>query len=195
MDTESNDLKLNPALKESTAKLLLYVAIGSIVMAFAGLTSAYVVTKGSGAALVFDLPSGFYFSTGVLLLSSLTINLALGAAKKDKFSAITFWLVTTFILGLVFAALQYYAWGELYANKIYFAGNKSNSAGSFLYVITGLHVAHLFGGLLYLIGIITRALKQQFNSQNLLKLKLIGIYWHFLDILWIYLFLFLLNYK
>jgi len=195
MDNESNDLSLNPKLKESTAKLLLYVSIGSIVMAFAGLTSAYVVTKGSGAGLDFDLPSGFYFSTGIILLSSLTINLALTAAKKDKLQAISMWLIVTFILGLAFAVAQYNAWGELYVNKIYFAGKQSNSSGSFLYVITGLHIAHLLGGLLYLSGIIVRSLKQQFNSQNLLKLKLIGIYWHFLDLLWIYLFIFLMNFK
>ena len=195
MDNESNDLKLNKGLRERTAKLLLYVSIGSIVMAFAGLTSAYVVTKGSGAGLTFDLPAVFYYSTAIILISSLTINMALVAARKNNFQQITMWLVVTFALGLAFMFTQYSAWSELYQNKIYFAGRQSNAAGSFLYVITGLHLAHLAGGLLYLIGVIVRSSKQQFDAQNHLKLKLCAIYWHFLDILWIYLFVFLLNFK
>jgi len=195
MDNESNDLKLNKGLRERTAKLLLYVSIGSIVMAFAGLTSAYVVTKGSGAGLTFDLPSVFYYSTAIILMSSLTINMALVAARKNNYQQITTWLVITFVLGMGFMITQYTAWSELYLNKIYFAGRQSNAAGSFLYVITGLHVAHLMGGLLYLIGVIVRSTKQQFNAENHLKLKLCAIYWHFLDALWIYLFIFLLNFK
>ncbi|HRG60277.1 MAG TPA: heme-copper oxidase subunit III [Bacteroidia bacterium] len=195
MDNESNDLRLNKGLRERTAKLLLYVSIGSIVMAFAGLTSAYVVTKGSGAGLNFDLPYVFYYSTAIILFSSLSINMALVAARKNNFSQITLWLVITFVLGLAFMFTQYNAWAELYNNKIYFAGRQSNAAGSFMYVITGLHVAHLIGGLLYLIGVIIRSTKNQFNSENHLKLKLCAIYWHFLDILWIYLFIFLLNFK
>lgn len=195
MDNDSNDLRLNKGLRERTAKLLLYVSIGSIVMAFAGLTSAYVVTKGSGSGLNFDLPYVFYYSTAIILISSLSINMALVAARKNNFSQITIWLVITFVLGLAFMFTQYNAWAELYHNKIYFAGRQSNAAGSFMYVITGLHVAHLFGGLLYLIGVIIRSTKNQFNSENHLKLKLCAIYWHFLDILWIYLFIFLLNFK
>lgn len=195
MDNESNDLRLNKGLRERTAKLLLYVSIGSIVMAFAGLTSAYVVTKGSGAGLKFDLPAIFYYSTAIILISSLTINMALVAARKDNYTQITMWLVVTFVLGLAFSFTQYAAWTALYQNKIYFAGRQSNAAGSFLYVITGLHLAHLAGGLLYLIGVIIRSVKQQFNAQNHLKLKLSAIYWHFLDLLWIYLFIFLLNFK
>ncbi len=195
MDNESNDLRLNKGLRERTAKLLLYVSIGSIVMAFAGLTSAYVVTKGSGAGLTFNLPGVFYYSTAIILISSLTINMALVAARKNNFQQITLWLVITFALGIAFMITQYAAWTELYQNKIYFAGRQSNAAGSFLYVITGLHVAHLVGGLLYLIGIIVRSTKKQFDSENYLKLKLCAIYWHFLDILWIYLFVFLVNFK
>lgn len=195
MDNESNDLSLNKGLRERTAKLLLYVSIGSIIMAFAGLTSAYVVTKGSGAGLTFDLPTIFYYSTAIILISSLTINMSLVAARKNNFQQITMWLMITFGLGLAFMFTQYEAWAELYSNKIYFAGRQSNAAGSFLYVITGLHVAHLLGGLLYLIGVIIRSTKQQFNAENHLKLKLCAIYWHFLDVLWIYLFIFLLNFK
>jgi cytochrome c oxidase subunit 3 len=195
MDNESNDLKLNKGLRERTAKLLLYVSIGSIVMAFAGLTSAYVVTKGGGNGLSFDLPAVFYYSTAIILISSLTINMAIVAARKNNFQQITLWLVITFALGIAFMITQYSAWSELYQNKIYFAGRQSNAAGSFLYVITGLHLAHLTGGLLYLIGVIVRSSKQQFDAQNHLKLKLCAIYWHFLDILWIYLFVFLLNFK
>lgn len=195
MNNESNDLRLNKGLRERTAKLLLYVSIGSIVMAFAGLTSAYVVSKGSGAGFNFDLPAIFYFSTAIILISSLTINMALVAAKNNKQSQITMWLVVTFVLGIAFSATQYMAWAELYQNKIYFAGKQSNAAGSFMYVITGLHLAHLIGGLLYLIGVIYRSIKNQFNSENHLKIKLCAIYWHFLDLLWIYLFIFLLNFK
>ena len=127
MDNESNDLRLNKGLRERTSKLLLYVSIGSIVMAFAGLTSAYVVTKGSGAGLNFDLPAVFYYSTAIILISSLTINMALVAARKNNYQQITLWLVITFALGIGFMITQYVAWTELYQNKIYFAGKLSNA--------------------------------------------------------------------
>lgn len=195
MENESNDLRVNKALRERTSKLLLYVSIGSIVMAFAGLTSAYVVSKGSGAGLNFDLPAVFYFSTAIIIISSLTINMALVAARQNKSAQITTWLVVTFILGIAFSYTQYLAWSDLYQNKIYFAGKQSNATGSFMYVITGLHLAHLLGGLLYLIGVIVRSIKLQFSADNHLKVKLCAIYWHFLDILWIYLFIFLLNFR
>jgi cytochrome c oxidase subunit 3 len=195
MENESNDLRVNKALRERTSKLLLYVSIGSIVMAFAGLTSAYVVSKGSGAGLNFDLPAVFYFSTAIIIISSLTINMALVAARQNKSAQITTWLVVTFILGIAFSYTQYLAWSDLYQNKIYFAGKQSNATGSFMYVITGLHLAHLIGGLLYLIGVIVRSIKLQFSADNHLKVKLCAIYWHFLDILWIYLFIFLLNFR
>ncbi|MCC6253032.1 MAG: heme-copper oxidase subunit III [Bacteroidia bacterium] len=193
--SQSNDLRYNKALKERSAKFLLFLAIASIIMAFAGLTSAYVVTKGSKPDIYFDLPFTFYYSTAIILISSLTINMSLVAVRKNNYNQISLWLIITFILGLAFTYVQYKAWGELYQNKVYFAGKQSNPLGSFLYIITGLHVAHLFGGLIYLIGVIVRSFLKQFNSENYLKLKLSAIYWHFLDILWIYLFLFLLFYR
>lgn len=195
IDTGINDVNLNPALKERTAKLLLYIAIGSMIMAFAGLTSAYVVSRGGNSNFTFSLPSGFSFSTAVLLISSITINFALSSAKKNNQKSILIGLVLTLILGLAFMYIQYLSWGQLYADKIYFTGKGSNASGSFMYVITGLHVAHLIGGILYLLGCIVRTTKNQFSSENYLKLKLCAIYWHFLDILWIYLFVFLMNYR
>lgn len=196
MNNQSNDLQLNPELRERTAKLLLYVGIGSIVMAFAGLTSAYVVTQGSGTALQLNrLPSGFYFSTAAIMLSSISMFLAVKSAQQNQLRNITVWLIITLILGITFSYMQYIAWGELYNNKIYFAGKQSNAAGSFLYVITGLHLAHLAGGVIYLLHTIAKSFNGSFTAENHLKLKLCSIYWHFLDLLWIYLFIFLLNFR
>jgi len=182
------DLK---AAKQKASKPLLWVGILSIVMLFAGLTSAYVVRADNGNWLIFNLPNAFYLSTAVIVTSSITLFYALQMAKKNNKKGMVLGLLATFILGLAFAYLQYTGWGELYSKNIVFGGKSSNASGSFLYLITFLHLLHLFAGLISVLVTLKNAIKGKYNAENTLGLELCSIYWHFLDILWVYLFLFL----
>lgn len=178
--------------RRKAAKPLLWLGIVSIVMLFAGITSAYVVRADNGNWLIFNLPDIFYISTAVLVTSSITMFFAQHAAKKNNYQGITLGVLSTFILGLVFTYMQFAGWSELYSKGIVMAGRYSNAAGSFLYAITGLHLLHLAAGLISLVVVFIKSLKKRYNSENYLGIQLSSIYWHFLDILWVYLFLFLL---
>ena len=179
-------------IREKVAKPLLWIGMVSMSMVFAGLTSAYVVRLGKGEWLSFELPQLFYFSTAFIMISSVTMNWVLVSAKKDNFKNVKIASLLTLLLGIAFIVCQFKAWGTLVDAHIVFAGKYSNPAGSFLYVLTGLHLVHLLGGLIAVTVVWAKSLKQKYNSQNLLGLKLCAIFWHFLDVLWIYLFLFLL---
>ena len=171
---------------------MLYFAMGSMVMLFGGLTSAYVVRHAEGNWLKFDMPQSFYFSTALILVSSIFMNLAVAAAKRDNYALVKKALLATFVLGLAFMVCQFIGWSQLTSQKVFFAGKDSNASGSFFYVLTGLHLAHLFGGMLYLLAVNIHSLKKKYNAQNYLSLQLCATYWHFLDGLWIYLFFFLI---
>ncbi len=190
--TSSNSMNDFPQqIREKNAKLLLYIAIGSMVMLFAGITSGYIVSKSSGTWLYFDLPVPFWFSTGIILLSSLTMKMAMGAVKTANYPATANYLLITLVLGLAFAVLQFWGWNDLVSQKIFFAGKSSNAAGSYMYVITGLHLAHLLGGLIALLVSYSKAKNNRYTAEQHAGLSLTSTYWHFLDILWVYLFLFL----
>jgi cytochrome c oxidase subunit 3 len=178
--------------KIPSAKILLWLGIGSIVILFAALTSAYIVREAEGNWVKFELPSLFWFSTACILLSSVFMNNALVAARKNNFKGISIALGITLILGIFFVIGQFLGWKALVHDGIFFAGNKSNPSGSFLYVITGLHVAHLIAGLIYLFVVFTKSIKNRYNAAHLMSLELCATYWHFLGGLWVYLFLFLL---
>ena len=175
--------------KIPTLKIVLWVAMASMFMLFAGLTSGYVVRQAEGNWLQFEIPTAFYYSTAILLASSLTIFLALRAAKKDQQQSLKTWLIITLGLGFAFVFSQFLGYGQLMKEGVFFTGG--NVAGSFFYVITGLHVAHLICGILSLIFTTGKAILEKYNSGNLLGIQLCAIYWHFLDFLWLYLFVFL----
>lgn len=179
------------AAKRKAAKPLLWVAITSIVMLFAGLTSAYVVRADNGNWLLFNLPNAFYLSTAVIVASSITLFMSLQMAKKNNKTGTIIGVLLTFVLGIVFTFAQFDGYSELTAKGIVFAGKYSNAAGSFLYALTGLHLLHLFGGLISLFVTLINSMRGKYTAGNTLGLELTSIYWHFLDILWVYLFLFL----
>lgn len=179
-------------IKAKSAIPLLWVGIVSMIMIFASLTSAYVVSRGKGYWVHFELPQLFYISTAIIMVSSVTMNWTLSAAKKNNFKHIKIASLLTFLLGLVFVITQFKAWGYLIEQNIYFAGKTSSASGSYLYALTGLHLAHLFFGMIALLVVWVKALMGRYNSENLLGIRLCAIFWHFLDVLWIYLFLFLL---
>lgn len=180
------------AIREKVARPLLWIGMITMVMLFASLTSAYVVRQEKGDWLKFDLPRLFYISTAIIIISSVTMNWALSAAKKNDLKTIKLAAFLTLVLGLSFIVCQFKAWGALVDQKIFFAGKYSNASGSFLYALTGLHMAHLIGGILAVLVVLIKSLMNKYNSENLLGIRLCAIFWHFLDGLWIYLFLFLL---
>ncbi len=179
------------SIRGRSAKPLLYLAIVSICMVFAGLTSAYMVRSGDPGWMHFDLPGIFYVSTAIILSSSLTMWWAYRSAQKDNYSGVKTGMLLTLALGIAFTLSQFSAWAILTDQGVFITGKSSNPAGSFLYVISGAHLAHLFGGLLVLIYVCIKSFKQIYHSKNLLGLQLCSIYWHFLDLLWVYLFAFI----
>lgn len=181
--------------QRKTAKPLLWIGIVSIVMLFAGLTSAYVVRADNGNWLIFQLPSIVFISTAIIVTSSITMFMAQQAIKKDNYQLTAIALFLTLALGFGFFFSQIQAWKELTAQGIYFLGSKSNASGSFLYLIAFLHICHMIGGIIALTVSLTKCLLKKYSSADYLGIELTAIYWHFLDLLWVYLFLFLYFYR
>lgn len=176
--------------KERNQKFVLWLAIASMAMIFAALTSAFIVREGQKKWYEFELPMIFWFSTAVLLVSSITVNFAQSAAKKGNMKQAALFLLVTVGLGIVFSAMQFVGWGELADQGIRFV-DPNNLSGSFFIVITGTHLVHLLGGLLALFITWIKALTGKYTIHNYLGIKLAAIFWHFLDLLWLYLFVFL----
>jgi cytochrome c oxidase subunit 3 len=167
----------------------MWLFIVSIIMLFAAFTSAYLVRKAEGNWVEFEMPSLFSYSTGVLILSSISMHYSLLAAKKDQFNALRISISITFVLGLLFLIMQFYGWIQLVEMNVFFVGNPS---GSFVYVFSGLHGLHLVSGLIVLTFALVAAFRFKINAKSLTQIKICSTYWHFLDALWLYLFVFLL---
>ena len=177
-------------------KLLLWFAMMSMTMMFAGLTSAFVVSKSREDWLKdFHMPIAFFFSTATIILCSITFHLAKKAIQKDNRKATSNYLLLTLGLGILFVMLQFIGFNQIVQNGYYFTGAESNITTTFLYVVTVVHLVHLLGGLISLLIIIYNHFKQKYNASQTLGIELGAMYWHFLDFLWIYLFLFLYFFK
>ena len=171
-------------------KFALWLFMISIVMIFASLTSAYLVKRGDGSWRVFDLPQMFWYTSGVILVSSITMQWAVMAARKDKLGTVIKLLWFTLIMGVVFLVGQFLAWGEMIDNNIYFTGG--NPSESFIYVLSGVHWVHLISGLIFISIILFNTYKFNIHSKAMVRLEMCNTYWHFLGGLWIYLFVFLI---
>jgi cytochrome c oxidase subunit III len=171
-------------------KFTLWVAMGSIVMMFAGLTSAYIVKKSQSNWLQFGLPLWFWYSTFIIVASSATMHISLKSFKARQMQRYRTAITITAILGLVFMLLQFAGFYNLEARNIPLFGPKSNSATSFLGVITGLHMLHVLGGVIAILVIMIRAYTAKTKSYSAIPVEVVSTYWHFVDILWIYLFVF-----
>jgi cytochrome c oxidase subunit 3 len=184
------------ARKARSQKLLLWFAMASMTMMFAGITSAFVVSKSREDWMKdFQFPSAFYFSTLAIVLCSVMFHLAQKAIQQDNRSRVSALLLVTLGLGIAFVVLQFVGFGQLIEQGYYFTGPESNIATTFLYVIAVVHMAHLAGGIISLLIIIYNHFKQKYNSTQFLGIELGAMYWHFLDFLWICLFLFLYFFK
>lgn len=181
--------------KAQSYKLILWFAMVSMVMMFAGLTSAYVVSTSRADWLKdFQMPSAFFMSTAVIILSSVTFLLARKSIKKNNRQLTTTWLVATLALSSAFVILQFVGFNQIIAMGYFFTGSESTITTSFLYIVAILHMVHLFGGLIALGIIIYNHFKLKYNATQTLGIELGEMFWHFLGILWILLFLFFFFY-
>jgi|SRR6185437_5019366 len=179
-------------LAMNAKKFALWLFLVSVSMLFAAFSSAFIVKKGESNWVQFPLPDILWVSTAVILISSITMQWAYFAAKKDNFQILKIALLITSVLGVVFLVAQFEAWRQLVNEGIYFGGSKSHPSGSYLYVFTGLHGLHLISGVIFLFIMLISSLKYKIHSKNMLSIEMCATYWHFLDALWIYLFVFLL---
>ena len=176
---------------EKARKGLMYWSMASMSIFFGAFLSYYMVMLGNSNWLIFELPDIFLISTAVIVTSSITLILAKNAVKKNNFKVVSLGLLATLILGIAFCFLQLSAWSYLIAHGIVFAGKTSNVSGSIMYVITFLHFVHIIAGLIALSYTFFRATKHRYTAASHLGFSLCSIFWHFLDILWVVLFLFL----
>lgn len=170
-------------------KFIMWAGCASIVMMFAGLSSAYIVKRNQANWLTFDIPVIFYYSTAVIMLSSLTIMFSRKAFINREMKHYKSWLFATTILGFAFVLLQYLGFEQLWASGITLTRNVSFS---FLYIIVGLHAVHVLGGVVALIIMYLKSSSRRRKNYNRIYIDLMNIYWHFVDLLWIYLLCFLL---
>ncbi|MEP7110338.1 MAG: heme-copper oxidase subunit III [Ferruginibacter sp.] len=170
-------------------KFTLWVGIASIVMMFAGFTSAYIVKRNQANWVTFDLPQMFWYSTAVIIISSLTLYLSHQAFKQREMAKYRSLVVTTLLLGIVFVAMQVIGFNQLWTRGITLTKNVSFS---FLYVIVGLHALHVIGGIIALVVLFLKAFSSKVRNYDIVPLEVISTYWHFVDALWIYLLIFLL---
>lgn len=175
-----------------SAKPMLWISIVSICMVFAGLTSAYLVRKTTGGWEEISLPSAFTYSTIIIVLSSGTIHWALQKLRINVQHLAVAGILVTLVLGVAFTILQWIGFGQMVEEGIFFTGKDSTTSGSFIYVLTITHIAHLAGGLIALLITLIRCQMRKYANGNTLGLELTATYWHFLDILWVYLYIFMI---
>jgi cytochrome c oxidase subunit 3 len=168
-------------------KFTLWVGIGSIVMMFAGFTSAVIVKRSQADWQGFVFPHVFWYSTAVILLTSLTVQMALRAFKEREMSRYRMLMLATAVGGILFVALQIAGFRELWAQNIRFT---NSVGGSFLYIIVGLHALHVFGGIVALVLQFMRAFSSRKRNYSPVPVEIVSVYWHFVDLLWLYLLVF-----
>ena len=170
-------------------KFTLWIAMGSLIMMFAGLTSAFIVKSNQVGWKPVSLPNVFWVSTIVIVLSSATIIAAQRAFKNRNLATYRLLMIVTLLLGITFIAMQWQGFQALWAQQITFKGS---GAGQFLYVIFGLHALHVAGGVIALLVMVTRAFIGRVKVYSSVPVEIASTYWHFVDLLWIYLLVFFL---
>ena len=173
-------------------KFVMWLFVFASFMIFAAYTSGFIVyVGGKGKGLGVILPNVFRYSTAVIIISSITLFLASRAAKRLQFGKQRLFLWITFALGLAFCAIQLDGWYIL-TNKmgIYFVN--PNAARSFIYILTGVHIVHIFAGLMFLLGALITSYRNKPQAINLYRMEISSIFWQFLDNIWRYLYVFLL---
>ena len=181
---------MDALLRSRTSKQMLYVSMVSMTMMFAGLTSAYIISRKREDWVSFEMPQALYISTILIVLSSIAFIFAKKSIKKDNRQLTTVFLLITLLLGIGFIYFQVEGFYQLRAAGFYAAGKDSIVSGSLLIIVSLLHLFHILAGSIALLVVIYNHFKQRYNSNQFLGLELGAIFWHFVDILWVLLFLF-----
>jgi cytochrome c oxidase subunit 3 len=188
---KEQDFKMETGFNAKPKKFVVWLFVVASTIMFGGFTSYYIVfaaSKGKGHGLV--LPDVFIYSTAVLIASSICLFMASKALKKANIGGQKLFLWSTLALGIVFAYLQVDAWGTLFRTGAAFVNN--NAAISMIYVVSGLHLLHIFAGLCFVSASLSGAYAGLSLEKSKFRMDVAAIFWHFIDILWIYLYVFLL---
>ena len=179
--------------KQSRAKkMMLWFGIISLIMSFAGLTSAFIVSSSREDWLSdFVLPSSFTYSTLIIFLSSIFLYAAKQTLKKNQAVTTTSLLIGVLVLGIAFIYSQILGFNQIISSGYNFTGPTSNITMSYVYIIAVVHIVHVLAGIIFLIVVIINQLNKKYSSENTLGFDLASTFWHFVDILWLYLFFFL----
>ncbi len=169
-------------------KFTMWVAIGSIIMMFAGLTSAYIVKSNQAGWQSIEMPQIFWYSTATILLSSIVMQMALRSFKQREMNQYRLLIAGTLLLGVGFVVLQWIGFQQLWNSGVQFKG--SSGSGQFLYVIAGLHAVHVLGGVIALMIMFIKAFFGRTKLYSSVPVEIMATYWHFVDLLWIYLLVF-----
>lgn len=176
-------LSMNPK------KFAMWLFIASVLMLFAAFTSAYIVRRAEGNWVYFELPDLFYYSTVIILLSSVTMQWAYFAAKRDNLEMVKVGVGVTALLGVAFVIVQFLGWGQMADQGVYLVGNPS---GSFVILLTLVHGVHLLSAIIFVLIVLNSSFKLKIHSKSMSQIEMCTTYWHFLGGLWLYLFVFLL---
>ena len=177
-------------------KMMLWFGIGSICMTFAGLSSAYIVSSKRADWLTqIELPLSFTISTVIIILSSFSIYYSRKMLQENKLNLTKYFLIIIFFLSFLFTYFQFKGFSEIIDLGYYFTGPESSINTSYLYVLVLLHLAHLFAGIIVIVVLLINTLMGKYSKENSLGIELAETFWHFLDFLWIYLFLFVSFYN
>lgn len=181
-----------PQVKTNRAKkMMLWFGMISMAMSFAGLTSAYIVSKARPDWISgFEIPQAFYISLALVIISSFSMYLARVSIQKEKHSRGMALLIITFVLGISFIYFQLLGFSQFIADGYFFTGSESTITTSFIYLVVLMHIAHITGALIAQLVVIYNHFKQKYHNGQTLGIELAETFWHFVDILWIYLFLF-----
>ena len=184
-EQDRNKLDLTPK------RFNMWIFIFTSFMFFAALTSGFIVYSGGrGHGINMVLPSAFMYSTITIVISSITMFMASKAAKALQFDKQRLYLILTLVLGILFFSIQLYGWGQMIKMGVYFINN--NASQSFIYVFTAMHLIHIIAGLLLLANTLRGSYKNIPQVKNMFGIEMSSIFWHFVDIIWIYLYVFLL---
>jgi cytochrome c oxidase subunit III len=180
----------NKPIGMNPKKFALWLFMATVIMLFAAWTSAYIVKRGDIGWTEIIVPVQFWVNTGIIMASSVSMIWAVRAARKDKLEKVKLALSITTILGIAFVIGQLLAFKEMIALKEHFTGG--NVSHSFVYVLSGAHGLHLISGVVFLVIVLAATFKYKVHSKNMNQIEMCATYWHFLDVLWLYLFVFLL---
>jgi len=173
-------------------KMMLWFGIVSLIMGFAGWTSAYIVSsKREDWVSDLELPSAFFISTVIIILSSIAYFSAKKAVSTDNQKMGTIFLLITLALGITFISLQFVGFSQMLESGYYFTGPTSNIKMSYVFLLAAVHIAHVVAGLITLLVVLVQQLRNKYTPENMLGMELGATFWHFLDFIWVYLILFM----